>query len=178
MKFEFMDNSCTFVEIQDQGIDIIALRGYSYPFDCYYLLRYEAVQISCIPLRLVCNGSLVGDERRAAFFTFYDSNFVDTMTKENEICKGVKRSNTRTRTPRRNEGKLLSEIKELQKQLDQMTQKFEIEKNAKNRAYYFVISSGNFKRFAEYCKKHPATLDYHGACVAQLYLDSLTNKEY
>lgn len=59
-----------------------------------------------------------------------------------------------------------------------MTRKFEIEKDCKNQAYYWILGSGNFKRFVEYCKKHPANLDYHGAHLAQLYLDSLTNKKY
>ena len=89
------------------------------------------------------------------------------MPKSHEICEGVKYSTTRTRIPQRNEGKLLSEIKELQKQLKQ-----------KNQAYYWILGAGNFKRFVAYCQKHPATLDYHGAHLAQLYLDSLTNKKY
>lgn len=92
------------------------------------------------------------------------------------ICNGAKHSNTRTRVPRRNEGKLLSKIKELQEQLTRLKQYFEIEKNAKNKAYYYIISSGNFNRFAEFCKKHPATLYYHGESVAELYLKAITNE--
>lgn len=49
--------------------------------------------------------------------------------------------------------------------------------NAKNKAYYFIISSGNFKRFADFCKKHAAILDYHGACVAELYLQAISNEK-
>lgn len=26
-------------------------------------------------------------------------------------------------------------------------------------------------------KKHPATLDYHGACVAELFIKAITNEE-
>lgn len=78
----------------------------------------------------------------------------------------------KARPPRRNEGKLLSEVKELQQQLIQARKELEIEKNCKNEAYYFILSSGNFKKFAEYHKKFRANLDYHGACLAQLYLDS------
>lgn len=81
------------------------------------------------------------------------------------------------RTPRRNEGKLLSKINSLQGQLESCRNALEIEKNAKNKAYYFIISSGNFNRFAEFCKKHPATLDYHGACVAELYLQAVSNEK-
>lgn len=81
-----------------------------------------------------------------------------------------------SRPPRRNEGKLLFQIKELQEQLNQVKQKLEIEKNAKNKAYYFILSSGNFQKFAEFHKTHRANLDYHGACLAKLYLDSFTTK--
>ncbi len=80
------------------------------------------------------------------------------------------------RTSTHETGKLLSKIKELQQQLSSITNDFEVEKNAKNKAYYFIISSGNFKRFAEFCKKHPATLDYHGACGAELFLRAITNE--
>lgn len=73
-------------------------------------------------------------------------------------------------------GKLLSKINELQEQLTRVKQDFEIENNAKNKAYYYIISSGNFNRFAEFCKKHPATLDYHGDSVAELYLKAITNE--
>ena len=93
-----------------------------------------------------------------------------------KICKGAKYSNTRTRESQRNEGKLLSKIKELQEQLTKLKQYFEIENNAKNKAYYYIISSGNFNRFAEFCKKHPATLDYHGESVVELYLKAITNE--
>lgn len=81
------------------------------------------------------------------------------------------------RTSTHETGKLLSKIKELQQQLSSITNDFEVEKNAKNKAYYYIISSGNFKRFAEFCKKHPATLDYHGACVAELYLQAVSNEK-
>ena len=179
MKFEIMDNSCTFVMFHDQGNVVLTDRkvDFSCPLGDYYLYRYKVVSSPMLATFLWLVVSLVGNWEAKQPFLF-KSQISSNMTKENEICKGVKYSNTRTRTPRRNEGKLLSEIKELQKQLKQMTRKFEIEKDCKNQAYYWVLSSGNFKRFAEFCKKHPANLDYHGACLAQLYLDSLINKKY
>ena len=82
----------------------------------------------------------------------------------------------KARPPRRNEGKLLSEIKRLKQQLSLTRNDLEEEKNTKNKAYYYIISSGNFNRFAEFCKKHPATLDYHGESVAELYLKAITNE--
>ena len=98
------------------------------------------------------------------------------MAKRSKSVSNVNHSTITARPPRRNEGKLLSEVKELQAQLNQVRQKFEIEKSCKNKAYYFILSSRNFQKFAEFHKKHRANLDYHGACLAQLYLDSFTTK--
>lgn len=43
-------------------------------------------------------------------------------------------------------------------------QKFEIEKNAKNEAYYFILSNGLFKEFAEFCKNYHSN-DHHKDCL-------------
>lgn len=45
--------------------------------------------------------------------------------------------------------------------------KFEIEKNAKNEAYYFILSNGLFKEFAEFCKKNNSS-DPHKDCLGFL----------
>ena len=97
------------------------------------------------------------------------------MTKNLKFADNVQGTIKRTST--HETGKLLSKIKELQQQLSSITNDFEEEKNAKNQAYYYIISSGNFKRFAEFCKKHPANLDYHGACVVELFLRAITNEK-
>ena len=75
------------------------------------------------------------------------------MTKNLKFADTVQGTVKRTST--HETGKLLSKIKELQQQLSSITNDFEEEKNAKNQAYYYIISSGNFKRFAEFCKNHP-----------------------
>lgn len=80
------------------------------------------------------------------------------MTKNLKFADNVQGTIKRTST--HETGKLLSKINSLQGQLESCRNALEIEKNAKNKAYYFIISSGNFNRFAEFCKKHPATLDY------------------
>lgn len=78
---------------------------------------------------------------------------------------------------------LESEKRQLQKELEEQQrqtlierQEKEEEKRCKNQAYYFILSSGNFQKFAEFHKKHRTNLDYHGACLAKLYLDSFTIK--
>ena len=42
--------------------------------------------------------------------------------------------------------------------------KFEIEKNAKNEAYYFILSNGLLKAFADFCKNHRSS-DSHKDCL-------------
>ena len=42
--------------------------------------------------------------------------------------------------------------------------KFEIEKNAKNEAYYFILSNGLLKAFAEFCKTYRSS-DPHKDCL-------------
>lgn len=41
------------------------------------------------------------------------------------------------------------------------------ERDAKSRAYLFIIERGLFQEFYEFCKKHPAG-DYHAECVKGL----------
>ena len=41
---------------------------------------------------------------------------------------------------------------------------FEIEKNAKNEAYYFILSNGLLKAFAEFCKTYRSS-DPHKDCL-------------
>lgn len=88
-----------------------------------------------------------------------------------KICKGAKYSNTRTRESQRKR-----EIQQLQQKISKLHEELEAERQNKNKAYYYIISSGNFNRFAEFCKKYPATLDYHGESVAELYLKAITNE--
>ena len=97
------------------------------------------------------------------------------MTKNLKFADNVQGTIKRTST--HETGKLLSRIKSLQGQLESCKNAMEIEKNAKNKAYYFIISSGNFNKFADFCKKHTATLDFHGACVAELFLQAVQNEK-
>ena len=42
----------------------------------------------------------------------------------------------------------------MNKSINQLIKDYQIEYNAKNRAYYFILESGNFEAFKQYCKKH------------------------
>ncbi|WP_443689061.1 hypothetical protein [Paraprevotella xylaniphila] len=45
--------------------------------------------------------------------------------------------------------------------------KFEIDKNAKNEAYYFILSNGLLEAFAEFCKNYHSS-DPHKDCLKAL----------
>lgn len=68
-----------------------------------------------------------------------------TMPKYNEIR--VKENNS-TLTTAPNSAKTVS------------YEKFEIEKNAKNKAYYFILSNGLLEAFAEFCKNYHSSDPY------------------
>lgn len=70
-------------------------------------------------------------------------------------------------------GKILS----LKQQLENYKRLFEIEKNCKNQAYFFVLSCGHFEEYREYCKTHPTNVDYHSACVDVFRLQTLKDKQ-
>ena len=42
--------------------------------------------------------------------------------------------------------------------------KFNVEKNAKNEAYHFILAYGLFDLFLEFCKEHRGQ-DHHDGCV-------------
>lgn len=48
--------------------------------------------------------------------------------------------------------------------------KFEIEKNAKNKAYYFILSNGLFEAFMEFLETYRSS-DPHKDCVEYLLSD-------
>lgn len=61
---------------------------------------------------------------------------------------------------------------QLTEQLNQYTLKYRIEKDAKNRAYAYIISEGKLCGFADFCRKYPEA-DWHTACVTGLLIEML-----
>lgn len=49
--------------------------------------------------------------------------------------------------------------------------KFTIEKNAKNRAYAFIIAAGLFHKFAEFCEE-TKDIDPHDLCLTTLVMQA------
>nr|DAJ57629.1 MAG TPA: hypothetical protein [Caudoviricetes sp.] len=48
-------------------------------------------------------------------------------------------------------------------------QEFEIEKNAKNKAYFFILSNGLYDAFREFCNNYHSS-DPHKDCLEIFYL--------
>jgi hypothetical protein len=58
----------------------------------------------------------------------------------------------------------------MEEKLKQLEKQLQIEMNAKNKAYYFILSQGLFREFADFSHKFNSSLDAHGACLAELAL--------
>lgn len=52
--------------------------------------------------------------------------------------------------------------------LQEVQKRFEIESNAKNKAYHFICANGHLEDFIAFCREHYDD-DYHAGCVASLY---------
>jgi len=50
------------------------------------------------------------------------------------------------------------------------------EKECKNKAYYFILSTNNFNRYAEFSKKFDGFTAWHEACVVKMQMDALESK--
>jgi hypothetical protein len=65
----------------------------------------------------------------------------------------------------------MTQLEELQNRLDATRMSFEIEKNAKNEAYLFILQSGNFERYSEWTKKRrqqgKQASEAHGDCIIE-----------
>ena len=156
--FEDSENVSMFAESNATGQDIHGTTtDFLYPEES--LSKNKAVQISSSPLRSVCNGSCGKDERRTAFLDNTNSNFVTTMPQEDKNLKGVDNNTITSRTPTKR-------VHTKKKLLEYLS----VEENAKNKAYYYIISSGNLEQFTNFCKQLPDGIDYGAACTAALIL--------
>lgn len=156
--FEDSENVSMFAESNATGQDIHGTTtDFLYPEEP--LSKNKAVQISSSPLRSVCDGSCGKDERRTAFLDNTNSNFVTTMPQEDKNLKGLDHNTITSRTPTKR-------VHTKKKLLEYLS----IEENAKNKAYYYIISSGNLEQFTNFCKQLPDGIDYGAACTAALIL--------
>lgn len=76
-----------------------------------------------------------------------------------------------SRTPRRNKGS-----KKLESLLSEIIKELEDERQCKNKAYYFILSSNNLDRYIEFSKKYEGFTAWHEASVVYLQMEALKKK--
>ena len=93
------------------------------------------------------------------------------MPRTKSICEDAKYSNISTR---RGSARTASRVsrnqdtdKSLEQLLDELAEAFEVEKRAKNKAYYFILSNGLLDQFADFCRNYRSR-DPHKDCVEYL----------
>jgi hypothetical protein len=130
--------------------------SYFYGYTIAALSKDKRLSNPCRLLHLCRNDSWrnMGGDSLLSFIYF---NFHRQMPRINENASMVKNS-SRTRTP--NSAKTVS------------FKKFQIEKNAKNQAYYFILSNGLLDRFKEFCNNYHSD-DPHADCVRSLLSKNL-----
>lgn len=104
-------------------------------------------------LRVECNGKA----KPFSFFAQKTNSTVMHSTEKNLQATSIQKEYARTPTKRVHTKKKLLEY-------------LSIEENAKNKAYYYIISSGNLEQFTNFCKQLPDGIDYGAACTAALIL--------
>ena len=169
MKFE-----CIFASEPRQGFTTIDSErvDFLYPFGCVidanilpsvslYGLLFCYAKNSC---------TLAGLEEADGFFYTNTSNFIHTMPRYDEICEGAKQSTTSTR---RGSAKTASCVstpdadQSIADILTELTEAFNAEKDAKNKAYLFILSNGLLDHFADFCRNYHSC-DPHKDCMEYL----------
>lgn len=134
---------------------------FSYPFGCVdsanigYRLSLDAHSLNA------CR--FLAEREAIAFLLSNTLKFHSGMPRTNEICGGAKHSNTNAR---RSSARTAS-IPKSKRTYKELAEAFEVEKNAKNEAYYFIISNGLLDQFADFCRNYRSR-DPHKDCVEYL----------
>lgn len=127
--------------------------GYFYAHLLAYILqRYMAVKSRRMLITPSYKHCLWRDREATAFFMF-NSIFFLKMPKTGNIGKSTNNSNAQTELSTN----LIVEI----------TSKYLTEKNAKNEAYFFILSNNLLEQFQQFCRNYNST-DPHRDCVEYL----------
>ena len=139
-----------FAESQTKRFLLNANRG-SYFYGCLkaIICKDRGLSIHCWLLRLRCNFSW-SRCGAIAFLIFTCLNF-SSMTKRMKNASNAQGASTSTQTERNAVS----------------IEAFNIEKDAKNQAYYFILSKGLLDSFAEFCKIYHSD-DPHQDCINYL----------
>lgn len=116
-------------------------------------------------------GAVFGETGGSSLSCYIYSNSFPIMPKTETVCVGAKYSNTNAR---RSSARTASRVsgnqgtdKSSEQLLIELAEAFEAEKNAKNTAYYFILSNGLLDQFSDFCKNYRSR-DPHKDCVEYL----------
>jgi len=143
----------TFAAIQDQGINFDFKKMAIFISIC--LLRCRNITGCSNPMMsifLIEYGSLVGNQEESSLSSFKHINFSTSMTKE---MKNYSSTNNSSANVTLDSEKTVS------------IKKFIIEMNAKNKAYFFILSNGLLEQFSEFCKNYHSS-NPHRDCLNYL----------
>lgn len=98
-------------------------------------------------LRVECNG-----KAEPFFFSAKRTNLTVMHSTEKDCSNGITTPH-KTRTPPRNEGKLLTEVKQLQQQLEMTRAISDEETRLKNSCFLFLIAKGLYNEYHEWLRK-------------------------
>ena len=122
------------------------------------------------PVRSLYGAVLGGTEGSSLSCYNTHSNSSPTMPRTGTICVGAKHSTTSTR---RSSAKTASRVsnpdadQSISDVLIELTEAYKVEKDAKNKAYYFILSNGLLDRFTDFCKNYHSC-DPHKDCIEYL----------
>ena len=147
MKFGILYNIRIFVVLSTNDIlkYMLIQRYCLYCFDCYYLQRYRAAQIPCLPL--ICKFSVFLVEQTEGEQPFFIIQISKTMTKNLKFANNAQGADNARTSPRKREIPALS----LKRQLKHLKAMIRTERNNKLRAYSFILDNCIFDCYSHYC---------------------------
>ena len=145
-----MKNYSIFAASDQDGFISMTCCGYFYGYTDAALLKdkrlsiHNGLQQSCFNRSWSTSGKIA--------FLLLNTLIFHSMTKTNEDASRAKNS---TRTSTQTERNTVSR------------EAFDVQMNATNTAYFFILSNGLFDRFAEFCENYRSD-DPHGDCLRYL----------
>lgn len=159
MKFGISDNSCMFAAFNAKGTHQIEKRtGFFYAVSTATIckdIRLFKSHVSCYFSKVIVPLARMRGEQPFLF----NSNFVDTMPKENEICKGTNNSSpsttpTSAKTASKSQSKLEKEIIAIQIKVAELQSECDTERDEKYRLLCYIDRYCS-ALFSSFIRKNP-----------------------
>ncbi|GIM49438.1 hypothetical protein [Capnocytophaga stomatis] len=142
--------------------NLVSISGYALTITAYAVnIQGYQIPVDCYTTRCAIGfGESGGDS--LSYIYLRTNNFHSQMPKPMKITRGVKHSSTKSTLTESEISAIQNSHKENRENLikglynrsiQQLINDFIIEMDAKNKAYYFILESGLFNEFSNYCKK-------------------------